>query len=178
MQPQQLLASRLHCPDDRCERASTAPAGVPRTSDLRRRLHCRDGLPGPPRRDPGSASRNAPRHAARLELRCATTQLFIYLLFIYPLGQTKKQARVFYRAGCVLLRRFLDAYWGDLSELAGVGNVSRGVEVNKRRGIPEGGVEKERKAGVTGVLNPAACFHLGDVILFSVDTHHYPLYDL
>lgn len=29
-----------------------------------------------------------------------------------------------------------------------------------------------------GVLNPTACLHLGDIILFTVNTRHYPQYDL
>lgn len=146
------------------------PARVPRAPDSRRRLRCRVGVPGPPRGDPGSASGNAPRHAARLERRCAPTQLFVYLLSANALSSSPW--RVFSYGG------FLDAYSGDSSGLADVENASRGAGANKRRVDPEGGEEKERKAGVSGVLNPAACFHLGDVILFSVDTHHYPLYDL
>lgn len=71
---------------------------------------------------------------------------------------------------------FSDVYSGDLLEMAEVDNVSQGIdyrwineEINK---------ENKRKMSVNGVLNPAACFHLGDVILFTVDTRHYPLYDL
>ncbi|CAJ1065477.1 uncharacterized protein si:dkey-103g5.4 isoform X1 [Xyrichtys novacula] len=30
----------------------------------------------------------------------------------------------------------------------------------------------------TGVLNPTTCLHLGDILLFTVDTRHYPQYDL
>lgn len=71
---------------------------------------------------------------------------------------------------------FSDVYSGDLLEIADVDNVSRGMDyrwVNQEKNK-----EKERKTSVNGVLNPSACFHLGDVILFSVDTRHYPLYDL
>lgn len=71
---------------------------------------------------------------------------------------------------------FSDVYSGDLLEIADVDNVSRGMDyrwVNQEKNK-----EKERKTSVNGVLNPAACFHLGDVILFTVDTRHYPLYDL
>lgn len=72
----------------------------------------------------------------------------------------------------------LDGSAGDLWEIADVENVSREVGANDRR-ANEGDVkEKVEKTSVTGVLNPAACFHLGDVILFTVDTRHYPLYDL
>lgn len=37
---------------------------------------------------------------------------------------------------------------------------------------------REDVRSVTGVLNPTACLRLGDVILFTVDTRHYPEYDL
>nr|XP_061828831.1 uncharacterized protein LOC133614686 [Nerophis lumbriciformis] len=30
---------------------------------------------------------------------------------------------------------------------------------------------------LTGILNPTVCLHLGDVLLFSVNTQHYPQYD-
>lgn len=74
------------------------------------------------------------------------------------------------------LRWFSEVYSGDFLEIADVDNISRGIDyrwVNQEKNK-----EKERKMSVTGVLNPAACFHLGDVILFTVDTRHYPLYDL
>lgn len=69
----------------------------------------------------------------------------------------------------------LDGSAGDLWD---VENVSREVDASDRR-ANEGGVkEKVEKTSMAGVLNPVACFHLGDVILFTVDTRHYPLYDL
>ncbi|XP_067362811.1 uncharacterized protein [Channa argus] len=36
----------------------------------------------------------------------------------------------------------------------------------------------EEERSLTGVLNPTSCLHLGDVILFTVNRHHYPQYDL
>ncbi|XP_054650319.1 uncharacterized protein si:dkey-103g5.4 isoform X2 [Dunckerocampus dactyliophorus] len=30
----------------------------------------------------------------------------------------------------------------------------------------------------TGIVNPTACLHLGDVLLFTVSTQHYPFYDI
>lgn len=71
----------------------------------------------------------------------------------------------------------LDGSAGDLWEFPDVENVTE-VDVSVRKANE--GVVKENmgKTSVTGVLNPAACFHLGDVILFTVDTRHYPLYDL
>lgn len=72
----------------------------------------------------------------------------------------------------------LDGSADDWWEIADVENVGRDRDTSERRD-DEGGVEeKVEKVSVTGVLNPAACFHLGDVILFTVDTRHYPLYDL
>lgn len=49
---------------------------------------------------------------------------------------------------------------------------------SSRRGNKGDVEENVREISVTGVLNPTACFHLGDVILFTVDTRHYPQYDL
>eukprot|EP00066_Takifugu_rubripes_P017519 XP_011606785.1 PREDICTED: uncharacterized protein LOC101076355 [Takifugu rubripes] len=69
-----------------------------------------------------------------------------------------------------------DVYLGDLLEIADIDNVSQGIDY--RWVDQEKNKEKERKMSVTGILNPAACFHLSDVILFTVDTRHYPLYDL
>lgn len=31
---------------------------------------------------------------------------------------------------------------------------------------------------LNGVPNPTACLHVGDIILFTLSTHHYPEYDL
>ncbi|XP_078140393.1 uncharacterized protein LOC144539411 [Centroberyx gerrardi] len=60
-------------------------------------------------------------------------------------------------------------------------NISReGRELNSsgreedRRSIGE----EMRELSVTGVLNPTTCLHLGDVLLFTVNKHHYPQYDV
>ncbi|XP_035765652.1 uncharacterized protein si:dkey-103g5.4 [Neolamprologus brichardi] len=37
---------------------------------------------------------------------------------------------------------------------------------------------KGRRPSISGVLNPTACLHLGDVILFTVSPRHYPQYDI
>lgn len=37
---------------------------------------------------------------------------------------------------------------------------------------------QEDTRGVTGILNPTTCLHLGDVIMFTVSARHYPQYDL
>ncbi|CAG6003331.1 unnamed protein product [Menidia menidia] len=39
-------------------------------------------------------------------------------------------------------------------------------------------VEKVKLSKVSGVLNPTTCLHQGDILLFTVDTHHYPQYDM
>ncbi|XP_039987567.1 uncharacterized protein LOC120792446 [Xiphias gladius] len=66
-----------------------------------------------------------------------------------------------------------------LWEVTKVGNISHGGrEIDSSR---TGGNKidmKEEVRSVTGVLNPTTCLHLGDVILFTVDTRHYPQYDL
>lgn len=38
--------------------------------------------------------------------------------------------------------------------------------------------EEARETSAAGVLNPTTCLHSGDVILFTVNTQHYPQYDL
>ncbi|KAM3615726.1 uncharacterized protein V6R79_006907 [Siganus canaliculatus] len=38
--------------------------------------------------------------------------------------------------------------------------------------------EEVEEVGTSGLLNPTACLHLGDIMLFTVDTSHYPEYDL
>ncbi|XP_040929476.2 uncharacterized protein si:dkey-103g5.4 isoform X2 [Betta splendens] len=37
---------------------------------------------------------------------------------------------------------------------------------------------QEDMRSVTGILNPTACLHMGDVIMFTVNARHYPQYDL
>uniref|UniRef100_A0A087XIS7 Uncharacterized protein n=1 Tax=Poecilia formosa TaxID=48698 RepID=A0A087XIS7_POEFO len=39
-------------------------------------------------------------------------------------------------------------------------------------------VEDQSVSSVAGVLNPTTCLQLGDVLLFTVSTRHYPLYDI
>ncbi|XP_061538031.1 uncharacterized protein si:dkey-103g5.4 isoform X7 [Phycodurus eques] len=36
----------------------------------------------------------------------------------------------------------------------------------------------ESRESITGILNPTICLHLGDVLLFTVTTRHYPQYDI
>ena len=55
---------------------------------------------------------------------------------------------------------------------------TRGGEINSSRTRVNKRDVKEEERGVTGVLNPTTCLELGDVILFTVDEGHYPLYDL
>ncbi|XP_060928461.1 uncharacterized protein si:dkey-103g5.4 [Limanda limanda] len=55
---------------------------------------------------------------------------------------------------------------------------TRGGEMNSSRTRAYKRDMKEEERGVTGVLNPTTCLQLGDIILFTVDTGHYPLYDL
>ncbi|XP_047191720.1 uncharacterized protein si:dkey-103g5.4 isoform X2 [Scophthalmus maximus] len=66
-----------------------------------------------------------------------------------------------------------------LWEVTKVENISHeGKERNSSRTRGNKSDVKEDVREVTGVLNPTTCLHLGDVILFTVDTHHYPQYDL
>ncbi|KAF1394028.1 hypothetical protein PFLUV_G00022250 [Perca fluviatilis] len=69
-----------------------------------------------------------------------------------------------------------------LWEVTEVENSSRGgreINFSSRKGNRQSDVKDEvRETIVNGILNPTACLHLGDVILFTVDTRHYPQYDL
>ncbi|XP_059188149.1 uncharacterized protein LOC131970745 [Centropristis striata] len=70
-----------------------------------------------------------------------------------------------------------DVLW----ELPGVENISHSrIEMNSsstKENMSD--VKKDmRETSVTGVLNPTTCLHLGDVLLFTVDTRHFPQYDL
>ncbi|XP_071353450.1 uncharacterized protein [Trachinotus anak] len=66
-----------------------------------------------------------------------------------------------------------------LWEVIKVENISHGSrEMNSSRTRGNKSDVKEELRSVNGVLNPTACLHLGDVILFTVDTQHYPQYDL
>ncbi|GAA6228396.1 uncharacterized protein LOC111665042 [Lates japonicus] len=66
-----------------------------------------------------------------------------------------------------------------LWKVSKVENISHGGrEMNSTRMRGNKSDMREDVRSVTGVLNPTACLHLGDVILFTVDTRHYPEYDL
>lgn len=76
---------------------------------------------------------------------------------------------------------FLGSYSGILVDVASDGSNSEGgreTNSSSRRANMGDVKEKVRDTSTTGVLNPTGCFHLGDVILFTVDTAHYPQYDL
>lgn len=73
---------------------------------------------------------------------------------------------------CCFLERDSDVLW----VVTSVENISHGSrEINENKGDIKG---EMRETSVTGVLNPTTCLHLGDVILFTVNTRHYPQYDL
>lgn len=130
--------------------------------------HCRGGVLRPPRRDPGGTPGNAP---GGLYVEAFYSFVLIKSRFILCTGTLYRVFFFTYDSPVVAL----DGSAGDLWD---VENVSREVDASERR-ANEGGVkEKVEKTSMAGVLNPVACFHLGDVILFTVDTRHYPLYDL
>ena len=64
-----------------------------------------------------------------------------------------------------------DLLW-EVTEVDG----GRDMNSSSRRGDKRDVTEEVRE--IAGVLNPTACLHLGDFILFTVDTRHYPQYDL
>ncbi|XP_063763473.1 uncharacterized protein LOC134880460 [Eleginops maclovinus] len=68
--------------------------------------------------------------------------------------------------------RHFDSLW----EVTKVENISHeGRELNGNKSDVK---EEVRETRVTGVLNPTTCLQLGDVFLFTVDTRHFPEYDL
>lgn len=56
-------------------------------------------------------------------------------------------------------------------------NISHG-DTEMERGDKADINGKGRRPSISGVLNPTACLHLGDVILFTVSLRHYPQYDM
>ncbi|XP_036935202.1 uncharacterized protein LOC119008697 [Acanthopagrus latus] len=64
-----------------------------------------------------------------------------------------------------------DPLW-ELNEVENMSEGSGAMISSSRRG------DKGDTATVTGVVNPTVCLHLGEVILFTVNTRHYPQYDL
>lgn len=73
---------------------------------------------------------------------------------------------------CCFIERDFDILW----EVTKVENISH--EGRENDGNKSDVKEEIRELSVTGLLNPTTCLQLGDVILFTVDTHHYPQYDL
>lgn len=71
---------------------------------------------------------------------------------------------------CFFLEGDSDVLWKDV-EAANISLVRR--EINSSRSN-----EEARETSLNGVLNPTTCLHLSDVLLFTVDTRHYPQYDL
>lgn len=64
-----------------------------------------------------------------------------------------------------------------LWDVANVENFTHGQMESRRRGREKSNITVEEK-NVVAVLNPTTCLHLGDVILFTVDTQHFPQYDI
>ncbi|XP_051254705.1 uncharacterized protein si:dkey-103g5.4 isoform X3 [Dicentrarchus labrax] len=70
-----------------------------------------------------------------------------------------------------------DVLW-EVNKVENISQEGREMNSSSRR-ANRGDIEEEvRGTSVTGVLNPTACLLLGDVLLFTVDTRHYPQYDL
>lgn len=78
---------------------------------------------------------------------------------------------------CLFLESDSDAPW-EVTKVENITNVGQEMNSSSRTGNRGDMKEQEREMSVTGVLNPTACLHLGDVMLFTVNTHHYPQYDL
>lgn len=60
-------------------------------------------------------------------------------------------------------------------QIENISHEDREINFSSRRGNWSEIKHKEIDAGV---LSPTACLHLGDIMLFTVSTHHYPEYDL
>ncbi|XP_016525650.1 uncharacterized protein si:dkey-103g5.4 isoform X2 [Poecilia formosa] len=67
-----------------------------------------------------------------------------------------------------------------LDEISGVENISDAKREPRFRQWSKdpSDVEDQSVSSVAGVLNPTTCLQLGDVLLFTVSTRHYPLYDI
>ncbi|XP_044059103.1 uncharacterized protein si:dkey-103g5.4 isoform X2 [Siniperca chuatsi] len=68
-----------------------------------------------------------------------------------------------------------DALLWEITKVENISHGGREMNSSSRKGNKSDFKEEVRE---TGVLNPTTCLHLGDVILFTVDTRHYPQYDL
>ncbi|XP_034723209.1 uncharacterized protein LOC117942035 [Etheostoma cragini] len=73
-----------------------------------------------------------------------------------------------------LAERDSDVLW-EVTEVENISSEGREVNFSRRKGNKS---DVKDETIVNGILNPTACLHLGDVILFTVDTRHYPQYDL
>ncbi|XP_036006035.1 uncharacterized protein si:dkey-103g5.4 [Fundulus heteroclitus] len=67
-----------------------------------------------------------------------------------------------------------------LDEVSGVENISDGKgEVHFRQWKQDLiDIEGQSLSRRSGVLNPTTCLHLGDILLFTINARHYPLYDV
>ncbi|XP_072247735.1 uncharacterized protein [Leuresthes tenuis] len=71
--------------------------------------------------------------------------------------------------------------YDSLHVVTNLGHISRGGgEMNSRKWKEDESdtLEKEKLSRLSGVLNPTTCLHLGDILLFTVSTRHYPQYDI
>lgn len=75
------------------------------------------------------------------------------------------------------IERDSDVLW-EVTKAENISHGGRETNSSSRKGNKSDIEEDERETSVTGVLNPTTCLHLGDVILFTVNTRHYPQYDL
>ena len=71
----------------------------------------------------------------------------------------------------------MDVLWED-ADVEIISQERGEINSTSRRGNGGDMREKGNEISAIGVLNPTACLHLGDVILFTVGTRHYPQYDL
>lgn len=186
-QPPQLLTSCVHCSDNRWRHKQhtkrlrarvcmCVSPPLPHTSWSLLLSDCSGRLPRPPQWPPKGASESVLCHhtATHSELSWSVTSILLWnrgnneCMIHQELLQWRKPNGVFF---------FLGSYSDVLWEFASVENISQGdgeKNSSSARRI-RGDIEN---SGVTGVLNPTVCLNLGNVILFTVDTRHYPQYDL
>lgn len=81
-----------------------------------------------------------------------------------------------YKSAVSVLEGSSDVLW-DINKVENISQVGKEMNSSSRRGNVADIEEELREISVAGVLNPTTCLHLGDIILFTVDTRHYPQYD-
>lgn len=142
---------------------------------------CRGRLPRPPQWPPKRASATVACHntAGHSELSWFVTTKQYVLIFKTQLTMNTLSIShndCIYKSAVSVLEGSSDVLW-DINKVENISQVGKEMNSSSRRGNVADIEEELREISVAGVLNPTTCLHLGDIILFTVDTRHYPQYD-